>query len=127
MKKPIIGLTPSHETDKDKLFINSIYLRSVRNAGAIPMIFPYELTEEDLRELVDQVDGVLFTGGDDIHPFMYGEETHAKCGNISQPRDSMEMALFPIALEAGKPIFGICRGIQLINTAMGGRYQVFLR
>ncbi len=120
MKKPVIGFAVSHDTENDKIFVNSIYLRSVRNAGGIPMVFPMELSEDDLRELLDRVDGVLFTGGDDIHPFLYGEETHAKCGNISQPRDSMEMALFPMALETGKPIFGICRGIQLINTAMGG-------
>lgn len=120
MKRPVIGITASHDTEHDKLFINSVYLRAIRNAGGIPMIFPMEVTEDDLRDLVTLTDGVLFTGGDDIHPFLYGEETDAKCGNVSQPRDSMEMALVPLVMEFGKPIFGICRGIQLLNTAMGG-------
>ena len=116
----MIGITASHDTEHDKLFINSVYLRAIRNAGGIPMIFPMEVTEDDLRDLVTLTDGVLFTGGDDIHPFLYGEETDAKCGNVSQPRDSMEMALVPLVMEFGKPIFGICRGIQILNTAMGG-------
>ena len=120
MKRPVIGITASHDTEHDKLFINSVYLRAIRNAGGIPMIFPMEVTEDDLRDLVTLTDGVLFTGGDDIHPFLYGEETDAKCGNVSQPRDSMEMALVPLVMEFGKPIFGICRGIQILNTAMGG-------
>ena len=120
MKRPVIGITASHDTEHDKLFINSVYLRAIRNAGGIPMIFPLEVTEDDLRDLVTLTDGVLFTGGDDIHPFLYGEETDAKCGNVSQPRDSMEMALVPLVMEFGKPIFGICRGIQVLNTAMGG-------
>ena len=120
MKKPVIGVTASHDTEHDNLFINSVYLRAIRSAGGIPMIFPLEVTEDDLRDLVALTDGVLFTGGDDIHPFFYGEETNAKCGNVSQPRDSMEMALVPIVMEFGKPIFGICRGIQVLNTAMGG-------
>ena len=120
MKRPVIGITASHDTEHDKLFINSVYLRAIRNAGGIPMIFPMEVTEDDLRDLVTLTDGVLFTGGDDIHPFLYGEETDAKCGNVSQPRDSMEMALVPLVMEFGKPIFGICRGILILNTAMGG-------
>ena len=120
MKRPVIGITASHDTEHDKLFINSVYLRAIRNAGGIPIIFPMEVTEDDLRDLVTLTDGVLFTGGDDIHPFLYGEETDAKCGNVSQPRDSMEMALVPLVMEFGKPIFGICRGIQILNTAMGG-------
>ena len=120
MKRPVIGITASHDTEHDKLFINSVYLRAIRNAGGIPMIFPMEVMEDDLRDLVTLTDGVLFTGGDDIHPFLYGEETDAKCGNVSQPRDSMEMALVPLVMEFGKPIFGICRGIQILNTAMGG-------
>ena len=120
MKRPVIGITASHDTEHDKLFINSVYLRAIRNAGGIPMIFPMEVMENDLRDLVTLTDGVLFTGGDDIHPFLYGEETDAKCGNVSQPRDSMEMALVPLVMEFGKPIFGICRGIQILNTAMGG-------
>ncbi|HJC47266.1 MAG TPA: gamma-glutamyl-gamma-aminobutyrate hydrolase family protein [Candidatus Lachnoclostridium pullistercoris] len=120
MKRPLIGVTASHDTDNDRLFINSAYLQAVRTAGGIPVILPMEISEEDLRTLVTEVDGVLFTGGDDIHPFLYGEETNAKCGAVSQPRDSMEMALVPLAMEFGRPILGICRGIQILNTALGG-------
>ncbi|HIX53307.1 MAG TPA: gamma-glutamyl-gamma-aminobutyrate hydrolase family protein, partial [Candidatus Lachnoclostridium stercoripullorum] len=120
MKRPFIGVTTSHDTENDRLFINSTYLRAIRSAGATPVIFPMEVSEDELRDLTASVDGVLFTGGDDIHPFLYGEETNAKCGNISQQRDALEMSLVPLVMEFGKPILGICRGIQLLNTAMGG-------
>ena len=120
MKRPFIGVTTSHDTENDRLFINSTYLRAIRSAGATPVIFPMEVSEDELRDLTASVDGVLFTGGDDIHPFLYGEETNAKCGNISQQEDALEMSLVPLVMEFGKPILGICRGIQLLNTAMGG-------
>lgn len=120
MKRPFIGVTTSHDTENDRLFINSTYLRAIRSAGATPVIFPMEVSEDELRDLTASVDGVLFTGGDDIHPFLYGEETNAKCGNISQQRDALEMSLVPLVMEFGRPILGICRGIQLLNTAMGG-------
>ena len=78
MKRPFIGVTTSHDTENDRLFINSTYLRAIRSAGATPVIFPMEVSEDELRDLTASVDGVLFTGGDDIHPFLYGEETNGK-------------------------------------------------
>ena len=120
MKKPVIGLTPSHHLDNNDLSMRPTYLRAVSQAGALPLVLPLEISEEDCRQLIETVDGVLLTGGDDIHPFLYGQETHQKCGEISQSRDSLELTLFSMAMEAGKPILGICRGLQLINVAMGG-------
>lgn len=119
-KKPIIALTPYHNTEKDEPYMRPAYLKAVRAAGGIPVILPLEADEEELAQLVDHVDGILFTGGPDVHPFYFGEETQRFCGNVSIKRDSMELALLRLAMERKKPILGICRGVQLINIGLGG-------
>ncbi len=62
----------------------------------------------------------LFTGGPDIHPFYFGEQTQENCANVFLRRDRMEMALLKLVMKTGKPVLGICRGIQLLNVALGG-------
>ncbi|MDC9248760.1 gamma-glutamyl-gamma-aminobutyrate hydrolase family protein, partial [Clostridioides difficile] len=70
--------------------------------------------------LTKDMDGFLFTGGPDVHPFLFGEETQAHCGNVSPARDQMEISLLPMIMELRKPVLGICRGIQVLNIALGG-------
>jgi len=79
-----------------------------------------DASEEDLKQLSQDLDGFLFTGGPDVHPFLFGEETQAHCGNVSPARDQMEISLLPMVMELQKPILGICRGIQVLNIALGG-------
>lgn len=120
MEKPIIGLTPSHNTDTDEIRMGAFYLRALRAAGAIPVLLPLQCSEEDLEQLADTLDGFLFTGGPDVHPFLFGEEAHRFCGSVSAKRDRMELALLPAIMKRKKPILGVCRGIQLLNIALGG-------
>lgn len=120
MRKPLIGLTPSHDTDNDDIKMRPTYLRALKAAGGIPVVMPLEASEEDLKQLANDLDGFLFTGGPDVHPFLFGEETHDHCGNVSAERDRMELALLPLVLELRKPVLGICRGIQVLNIALGG-------
>lgn len=119
-KKPIIALTPYHNTEKDEPYMRPAYLKAIRAAGGIPVILPLEADEEELAQLVNHVDGILFTGGPDVHPFYFGEETQRFCGNVSMKRDSMELALLKLAMERKRPVLGICRGVQLINIGLGG-------
>lgn len=65
-------------------------------------------------------DGILFTGGSDITPSFYGEEKDPRCGNTNPKRDRLEKEIFGVFYETGKPIFGICRGMQFINVCLGG-------
>lgn len=118
--KPVIGLTPSHELDTNHLYMYQTYTKAVMAAGGIPVILPLNLEKAALKQLVDSLDGFLFTGGPDIHPFFFGEETLRGCGSSSPQRDSQELTMLPMAMDSRKPILGICRGIQLINTALGG-------
>ncbi len=120
MKKPVIGITPSHEPNSEEINVRFSYLDAVAAGGAIPFVFPLKLEKEDISRLASLCDGFLFTGGPDVHPFRYGQDTHEKCGNVSLYRDSFELSLLKIAMEQKKPILGICRGMQLINVGLGG-------
>ena len=120
MKKPVIGLTPAHAIENDSVSLMPNYIRDVENAGGVPVIFPLELSVENLTVLANLCQGFIFTGGPDPHPFLWGEDIHKGCGPISVKRDQMELSLLSIAMEQKKPILGICRGAQLINIGLGG-------
>lgn len=120
MSKPLIGLTPGHNTENQDIFMRPTYLSALSAAGAIPVVLPLTVSQEDCQKIADTFDGFLFTGGPDPHPFLFGEETHRACGSISVMRDSMELALLSQVMKTKKPILGICRGIQIINVGLGG-------
>lgn len=120
MKKPLIGLTPSHDTTSNDISMRPTYLNAIQTAGGIPVVLPLEGSDDDLQQLVDTLDGFVFTGGPDLHPFLFGEETHINCGSVSVKRDHLELALLPLVMKAQKPILGICRGIQCLNVGLGG-------
>ena len=119
-QKPLIALTPYFNIERDEPYMRPAYLKAIRAAGGTPLILPLDLEEDDLLQIVNTFDGFLFTGGPDIHPFYFGEETQAHCGNVCLRRDSMELTLLKLVMKARKPILGICRGIQLLNVALGG-------
>ena len=92
--------------------------------GAIPLIiaFPDDVSKVDqlTQDYVQLIDGLMLPGGPDVDPTFYGEEPHPKIGMTLYQKDRFEIALIKAALAADKPIFGICRGIQIMNVAMGG-------
>jgi len=107
---PIIGIAPCRSlTD---------YVESVRRAGGEPRVF--DPLEDQPEQIVGEVQGVLMTGGVDIDPARYGEEPHATVTAIEPERDAFEFALLLAAREARLPVFGICRGLQVMNVALGG-------
>lgn len=120
MKKPLIGVAPLFDTAKDSVWMLPFYPDGIADAGGIPIILPLNLKSGDILQLAEDFDGFLFTGGQDVSPLLYGEETRASCGEVCAQRDVLETALIAAALQAGKPIFGICRGIQILNAALGG-------
>jgi len=104
------------ETDLETL--NRSYVEAVRRAGGVPLIAPHAETHE-LRQLLALVDGVVITGGQDLDPATYGADVAGSRGVIRSTDDS-DLALFAAAVDAGVPILGICRGIQVGNVALGG-------
>ncbi|PDW00080.1 gamma-glutamyl-gamma-aminobutyrate hydrolase family protein [Candidatus Chloroploca asiatica] len=96
------------------------YVDAVLKAGGAPLLIPPVQDEHVLRTLYDQLDGLLLAGGGDLSPALYGAEPHEKLGLLDPLRDGAEMPLARWALAEGKPVFGICRGIQVLNVARGG-------
>jgi len=120
MKKPIIGITPLFNLDVELMAMQPTYIAAIRRAGGIPVVIPFEISEEEAQILDKSIDGYVFTGGPDINPKYYGEETLECCQKIVDCRDNFEMMFIDVAYKSGKPILGICRGSQLINTYLGG-------
>ena len=76
--------------------------------------------EQAIKEYINQIHGLLLPGGGDIDPDIYGEKQHCKTKNVNRAKDEFEKALFRKAIEKDMPVFGVCRGIQIMNVAMGG-------
>ncbi len=123
-KRPVIGITPLFDYERDSLWMLPGYMDGIKEAGGLPLILPLTSDERDIRQLADMCDGVLFAGGQDVNPSIYGEEItsdyQATQPELSAERDAMEPPLLDIMIRLDKPVMGICRGIQLINACLGG-------
>jgi putative glutamine amidotransferase len=122
---PVIGLTsitiPSDEEYRpSRVGQNQTYLRAVLRTGAAPLLIPHITDGRLLRAIYDRLDGLLLPGGEDVAPARYGESAHEKCGMPSPERDETELRLASWAVAEGKPLLAICRGIQVLNVALGG-------
>ncbi len=131
--KPFIGVTgmvvkPGQLFPKETPVLGSIDVcalfediyRAVQRAGGIPVVIPQTQDPDCISELLSRLDGVLIPGGWDIDPVFYGEAKCEKCGYAVPEQDAFEIALVKCAIAAKKPVFGICRGAQLLNIASGG-------
>ncbi len=116
----MIGVVPLFDEDRDSYWMVPGYMKGIEEAGGIPVMLPLTTDEEDIRTFAETFDGFLFTGGQDVNPAVYGEKAESVCGKPCDERDQMEKLLFAEILGLDKPVFGICRGIQLFNTLLGG-------
>jgi putative glutamine amidotransferase len=125
MKKPLIGVTTGVRIFNPALGSRyyAAYAPNVialETAGALPVMIPCGLQEENLRAIYEMVDAVLLPGGGDVDPHYYHADKHPLTDNIDLLRDETELTLARWAAEDDRPMFGICRGHQVINVAMGG-------
>lgn len=119
--RPLIGITTAAITDGG-LTYNRAYTmisRAVVQAGGLPVLIPTDLDEPTLRELYERLAGVLLPGGPDIDPAIFGEAPHPTV-KIDAARDAIELPIARWAVADDVPLFGICRGHQVINVALGG-------
>ena len=122
--RPVIGIPADFAPAPDTMVshprwqLNETYANAVYDAGGLPLILPILPNEGD--QLLDLLDGVILSGGGDIHPDRFNRSLHPLTDEISEERDDLEFRMFVAARERSIPILGICRGLQLINVAMGG-------
>ena len=119
-KKPIIGISSTWGAGT-ATSVPLSYVQSVIRAGGVPVVIPLTSDKELLSRILDTVDGVIMTGGEDLDPLKwYGEEPHPALGDVVPERDEFDITLIRMTVERGLPLLGICRGHQLLNVAFGG-------
>lgn len=103
------------------------YVKAIVQAGGIPVLLPNNEDLSCVQEIAAKLDGFLFSGGGDVDPAHFGERATEKLGTVTPRRDDFELALAKHVLQdTQKPVLGICRGIQVINVAMGGTLHIDL-
>lgn len=122
--RPLIGI-PCHSdyraaSGRPIYCNNRAYTHAIENAGGIPLLIPLLNDLSALESLLPRLDGLLFSGGLDIQPCNYGEDPHPSIDAGDPQLDQLELALAHWALEEDIPMLGVCRGMQLLNVAMGG-------
>jgi len=121
--KPLIGTTTYNNKNASGRPIAAVqhtYIRAITLGGGIPVLIPAILPEEDLNELYSRVQGVLFSGGGDISLKYFNGEDHPKISGVDEFRDVTEISLLRRSVDEGKPFLAICRGVQVMNVALGG-------
>ena len=122
--KPVIGittyLTPARfgVWEEETALIPAAYVRAIEAAGGRPLLVPP--STEAIDETLDRLDGLLFSGGSDLDPELYGQDAHPETNGVVPERDRSEIALLRAALERDMPVLAVCRGSQVLNVALGG-------
>jgi putative glutamine amidotransferase len=106
--------------EADRAGVNAAYLHSVVRGGGVPLVLSQLMGAEHAPIALEACDAIVLTGGEDVDPARYGAARSPALGTADYARDDFELALFAAARQRGLPILGICRGIQVINVAMGG-------
>ena len=120
MTKPLIAITASHNYPEGKVaqgILSLAYVNAVEQNGGLPVLVT--CLPETAVEMAERFDGLLLSGGCDVDPARFGQENRGT-GTIDHRRDDFELAICKEMLRLGKPVLGICRGIQVLNVALGG-------
>ena len=124
MPKPLVGITTYVTSatfghwETEAALVPAQYVEAVERAGGRPLLVPPSPNGKD--ELLDALDGLIFSGGSDLEPETYGQEPHPETKGVHPERDEAELALLTAALERDLPVLAICRGSQVLNVALGG-------
>jgi putative glutamine amidotransferase len=119
---PLIGVSTSITVGAhpERAYVNSAYLHAVQQAGGVPVPLPPQLSAASLQQLGAELHGLLLTGGGDVDPALFGQAPHATLYEVAPARDTLETSALNLALGRGVPVLAVCRGIQVLNVALGG-------
>lgn len=126
MARPVIGITLDYGDKPNRYMLPYDYATSIERAGGLPWPLPYMTGLALIPEIVDRLDGVLFSGGEDLDPALYGETRHPKAEPIDPNRQRFELALIAEVERRRMPALGVCLGCQLMNVHRGGSLIQFL-
>jgi putative glutamine amidotransferase len=126
MTRPRIGITTDTHDRPDHYESPTAYSTSIEKAGGLPFLLPYKSDLSLIPLFVDALDGILFSGGNDLDPSLYGETYHPKAEPIDPDRQRFELALLEEVERRRMPALGICLGSQLMNVYRGGSLNQFL-
>jgi putative glutamine amidotransferase len=127
MRHPLIGITIDAVDEPATKYESPIsYAKAVERAGGLPVLLPYYSDLSLIAEYVDRLDGVLFSGGNDLDPSVYGQDWHPRAERIDPSRQAFEMALLAEVERRRMPALGVCLGSQLMNVHRGGTLNQFL-
>ena len=117
-----VAVTASIRPDGDtsRVRLTAAYVTALESAGLVPLIVPPLSNANAAAAILDSVAGLVLTGGEDVDPARYGEKRHEKIRSVNAARDATESSLIVEAKARGKPVLAICRGIQILNVALGG-------
>lgn len=118
--KPIIGIIPAIDEMKGQYFISEDHIQSITFAGGLPLMLPYVSHDMDVNDIINKLDGLYLTGGNDIDPSFFNEEPHQNLGEVNRIRDIFEIMCTKRAIMVKRPVFAVCRGAQILNIALGG-------
>jgi putative glutamine amidotransferase len=120
--RPLIGISGNIRVldGTDRAGVNAAYVHSIAKAGGVPILLTPPIAPAGADRAVEFLDGLVLTGGHDLDPHWYDSPPSPALGPLDRQRDEFELALFHAARTRGLPILGICRGLQLVNVAMGG-------
>jgi putative glutamine amidotransferase len=122
--KPIVGITSYTEEVAWGAWVEAsavvplAYVHAVERAGGRPLVVPPG--EDAIEETLSVLDGIVFSGGSDVHPELYDADPHPETTDVREERDRAELALLSAALERDMPVLAVCRGSQVLNVARGG-------
>lgn len=121
MRRPLIGITAGLNDQEKYQVLSRYFMEAITAQGALPVMLPLTTDDALLQSYAEALDGFLFSGGADVDPLLFGQWQKPGCGGIDPLRDEHELTLARLLIQRGdKPVLGVCRGLQVLNIALGG-------